>query len=107
MDIFENNISDICAFWIDRDERTGNYYHSSVDSIVVNPQERTLRVELRGNDEVFQVVFKKEDSGWFYKSDAYDDENEWFSMDYFVGNGEVVFVRSDNYEQIYFHVVFE
>jgi len=107
MDIFENKIADVYAFWIDRDEHTGNYYPSSVDSIVVNPQERTLRVELRGDDESFQVVFKNESSEWFYKSDTYDDEEEWFGIDCFVGNVEFVFVRSDNYEQIYFHISFE
>ena len=109
MDIFKNNIADVYTFWIDRDERAGLYYPSAVDSIVVNPKEHTLRVELRGNDEEFQVVFKKENSKWFYKSDAYEDgdEDEWFAIDCFVGNGEFVFVRSDDYEQIYFHVVFE
>ena len=99
------SIKHIKVTWVFEDEV---YFYENVSgSLVSNSKAKTIRFELRelyGEDDNFQVIIKKDEDSYVFKTDYYEDEKLTLGLKEFVGLDEAILYHEGPRGCVYFHL---
>lgn len=106
--LFESKIENLVAYWLDSESFNFERWDLVPDTLLINRQNKTIRfgVQPVGVDppEPFQVIIRKTDGGWFFKTDCGDEADSEYALQIFESVRSILFVYSRQDRQVYFHI---
>lgn len=106
MSIAEIQVEDITCFWIDCAAHEYNSYDLVDETVIGKKENQSLRFELKKGEESFEVVIRTTDNGYVFKCEDNDEPEEEYNLRLLKSDNdkELLFIFSDEGEQIYFHI---
>ena len=102
-------IKDIEMTYILKKDSESYAYIQVKDSLVINPDEQTIKVTLqseknRENIELFDIVVTKKDNRYWIKSDYFEDVSALSPVSIYEGDDSFILVYQYENEMMYLHL---
>lgn len=106
MGVTLKDVTEIVVDWITREDESYFRYSTEDNPIIKNNKSNSIRFTLEDNyeDSDFQVIIRKADGKFFFKSDCYEDASIEYELTKFDASEETILFIEDEGEIIYFHL---
>ena len=106
--LFPSKVETVISYWLTRGDCSFERWDLAPDTLVVNRRNKSIRFGVRAVGPVtadpFEVVIRDTAKGWVFKADCWEEPEMEYPLRVFESPHSVLFVCSDEWDQIYFHV---